>query len=272
MKCVREWHLFHALLMPWYSRREQELLLLLHYSVSRMEFKAQNDLQPHRKLRNISVMVNKKKSFQKLPSTRSTTTQKKAHHYQLNRLQFFTVEQKGRGEHKKKRAPTTTCFHHCFPYAIMPISTFARFSHCAICLASYLMIIMWKDQLITHRVSDLNEWNAENIERKIQLYAALWSWGDGKKMLPRQGANENKKKTISFVAEWIHLFLRLPSLLCFISSSYPRLKLVLFMKMPNVPFVGVIINCCAVNYNLKLRGKLKTAESGILRHCLTRRQ
>lgn len=39
--------------------------------------------------------------------------------------------------------------------------------------AIHLMIIMWKDQLITHRVSDLNEWNAENIERKIQLHAKL---------------------------------------------------------------------------------------------------
>lgn len=258
--------------MPWYSRRVLELLLLLHYSVSRMEFKAQNDLQPHRKLRNISVMVNKKKAFKSFLPLAQQQHRKKLITISLTVCNFSPSNKRDEAN-TKKRAPTTTCFHHCFPYAIMPISTFARFSHCAICLASYLMIIMWKDQLITHRVSDLNEWNAENIERKIQLYAALWSWGAmEKKMLPRQGANENKKKTISFVAEWIHLFLRLPSLLCFISSSYSRLKLVLFMKMPNVPFVGVIINCCAVNYNLKLRGKLKTAESGILRHCLTRRQ
>lgn len=131
----------------------------------------------------------------------------------------------------------------------MPISTFARFSHCG----RHLMIIMWKDQLFTRRVSDLNEWNAENIERKsnyMREEKSCFSWVEG-------------KETISFVAEWIHLFLRLPSFLCFHFFPVLHPETISIYENAKCSFAPAIINCCVVNYNLELRGKLK-AERKIL--------
>lgn len=165
----------------------------------------------------------------------------KAHNY----LQFFTIAQKEQNISQQ----------HVI--AIVPIIAFAGFSHCGICLGIHLMIIMWKDQLITHRASDLNEWNAENIESKIQLCAML------KRARRSRRRSERKEKTISFVAEWIHLFLRLPSFSCY-SFLLPLCSIgnVSFIyENAKLSFVRAIIRRCAVNYNLKLRGKLKPTEN-----------
>lgn len=112
---------------------------------------------------------------------------------------------------------------------------------------------MWKDQLITHRVSDLNEWNAENIERKIQLYAKL----KRKKSSCALPKARGEKKTISFAAEWIHLFLRLPSFLCFI--SFPSFFSTSFIyENAKCSFVRSIINSVVLLIAiLSLSGRLK---------------
>lgn len=115
-----------------------------------------------------------------------------------------------------------------------------------------LMIIMWKDQLITpFTLAHWAIWMSEmrKILRGKSNYTSMGSsreevfWGGG-------------KKTISFAAEWIHLFLRLPSLLCFFLFT-TKLCSVIY-ENAECSFVQVIINCCVVNYNLKHKKKLKT--------------
>lgn len=89
------------------------------------------------------------------------------------------------------------------------------------------------------------------------------------------------RETISFTVERIHLFLRLPSFLCFISlpaffflcapffhcRRIREEKNSVIYENAKCSFAGAIINCCAVNYSLKLReGNWKQKTSCSLFH------